>query len=308
MAPTSTPGSPWPPSRRAPTASGSGRWHRCHAVARGSSREAVSLDRLSGSRLVLGVGIGADHSQEYSAFGEPSDDHCAVSPRRGIGDRHAAVDGGRSHPGRHFSRRRGAVPPRASSNPASPSGAAPPAPPAPTTSAARYDGVVPIGGLRPRRSNPQRNRPAPTARPVDGRSLVDTSGTAPHEYELVTGQHAFPGTTPSRRLRGPYNGAPASRRRSWNAPEDYGRSRIKPPQAASLVPPIILVMLTRPQSSAAVPFRAAHSRSSSALSMRLRATWRYELSMRSATSPQSTRFRAPRSNASHPPGPKYAGT
>ncbi len=42
--------------------------------------------------------------------------------------------------------------------------------------------------------------------------------------------------------------------------------------------------------------------------MRLRATWRYELSISSATSDQSTRFRAPKSSASQPLGPKYAGT
>jgi alkanesulfonate monooxygenase SsuD/methylene tetrahydromethanopterin reductase-like flavin-dependent oxidoreductase (luciferase family) len=37
------------------------------------AREAVSLDHLSHGRVVLGVGIGTDHSREFSAFGEPSD-------------------------------------------------------------------------------------------------------------------------------------------------------------------------------------------------------------------------------------------
>ncbi|HEY7350536.1 MAG TPA: LLM class flavin-dependent oxidoreductase [Ktedonobacterales bacterium] len=38
------------------------------------ARETVSVDQLSGGRLVLGVGIGVDQWREYSAFGEPGDD------------------------------------------------------------------------------------------------------------------------------------------------------------------------------------------------------------------------------------------
>jgi len=37
------------------------------------SREAVTLDRLSRGRLILGLGTGGDDGREYSAFGEDAD-------------------------------------------------------------------------------------------------------------------------------------------------------------------------------------------------------------------------------------------
>jgi alkanesulfonate monooxygenase SsuD/methylene tetrahydromethanopterin reductase-like flavin-dependent oxidoreductase (luciferase family) len=116
------------------------------------ARETVTVDHLSRGRLVLGVGIGTDHSREFSAFGEPSDDRThaelldeglEILTRLWSGEpvdyrgRHLTVDGVRFLPrplqqpripiwcGAHWPHRR------------------------PLHRAARYDGVVPIGDLTP---------------------------------------------------------------------------------------------------------------------------------------------------------------
>jgi alkanesulfonate monooxygenase SsuD/methylene tetrahydromethanopterin reductase-like flavin-dependent oxidoreductase (luciferase family) len=117
------------------------------------AREAVTLDHLSGGRLVLGVGIGTDHSREFSAFaGEAEDDGrraelldegLEIVTRLWTGEpvlftgHHLEVDGARFLPrpvqepripiwcAAHWPNRR------------------------PLRRAARYDGVVPVGELSP---------------------------------------------------------------------------------------------------------------------------------------------------------------
>ena len=37
------------------------------------SQATLSLDQLSGGRVILGLGLGSDRARELSAFGEPDD-------------------------------------------------------------------------------------------------------------------------------------------------------------------------------------------------------------------------------------------
>jgi alkanesulfonate monooxygenase SsuD/methylene tetrahydromethanopterin reductase-like flavin-dependent oxidoreductase (luciferase family) len=116
------------------------------------AREAVTLDHISRGRLVVGVGIGTDHSREFSAFGEASDDRThaelldegleimtrlwseEIVDYRG---RHFKVDGVRFLPGPLQQPRIpiwcGARWPHRR----------------PLRRAARYDGVIPVGDVAP---------------------------------------------------------------------------------------------------------------------------------------------------------------
>jgi alkanesulfonate monooxygenase SsuD/methylene tetrahydromethanopterin reductase-like flavin-dependent oxidoreductase (luciferase family) len=153
------------------------------------AREAVSLDHLSNGRLVLGVGIGTDHSREFSAWGEPGDDRTHaelldegldIVTRLWTGERvhysgsHFHVDGARFLPrplqqpripiwcGAHWPHRR------------------------PLRRAARYDGVVPIGDVPPDAvidllNEVARHRTGDT--PFHVAIASWTASAAPHDYE-----------------------------------------------------------------------------------------------------------------------------
>src|SRR4029450_612264 len=87
------------------------------------AREAVSLDHLSRGRLVLGAGIGTDHSREFSAFGEASDDRTHAEQLDEGLDIVTQLWTGKSvhHFGAIFTSTACASSPVLSSNPASPS-------------------------------------------------------------------------------------------------------------------------------------------------------------------------------------------
>ena len=153
------------------------------------AREAVSLDHLSHGRLVLGVGIGTDHSREFSAFGEPSD----VRTRAELLDEGLDIvtqlwTGEPVHSsGRHFHVDGARFLPRPLQQPRIPiwCGAHWPNRP-PLRRAARYDGVVPIGDLPPEAvtdllSDVAQHRTS--QEPFDVAVASWTATAAPHEYE-----------------------------------------------------------------------------------------------------------------------------
>jgi alkanesulfonate monooxygenase SsuD/methylene tetrahydromethanopterin reductase-like flavin-dependent oxidoreductase (luciferase family) len=113
------------------------------------ARETVTLDHLSGGRLVLGVGLGSDLFGEITAFGGPADDQV----RAQMLDEALAIVTGLwtakpfSFAGRHFTVNDTCFVPGPLQQPRIPiwvAGTWPKRPP--FRRAARYDGVIPVTG------------------------------------------------------------------------------------------------------------------------------------------------------------------
>ncbi|HMF04920.1 MAG TPA: LLM class flavin-dependent oxidoreductase [Acidimicrobiia bacterium] len=116
------------------------------------AREAASLDHLSRGRLVLGVGIGTDHSREFSAFGEAADDRTRAELLDEGLEIVAKLWAGEPahHAGVHFHVDGAEFLPRPLQQPRIPIWCAAHWPHrTPLRRAARYDGVVAVGELRP---------------------------------------------------------------------------------------------------------------------------------------------------------------
>ena len=116
------------------------------------AREAASLDHLSRGRLVLGVGIGTDHSREFSAFGEPDDDRTRAELLDEGLDIVTKLWAGEPahHACPHFQVDGARFLPRPLQQPRIPIWCAVHWPHrTPLRRAARYDGVVPVGELAP---------------------------------------------------------------------------------------------------------------------------------------------------------------
>jgi len=116
------------------------------------AREAVSVDHLSRGRLVLGVGIGTDHSREFSAFAEPSDERTRAELLDEGLEIITGLWAGEStrFSGSHFHVEDVRFLPRPLQQPRIPIWCAAHWPHrAPLRRAARYDGVAPVGRLPP---------------------------------------------------------------------------------------------------------------------------------------------------------------
>jgi len=117
------------------------------------AREATTLDRLTGGRTVLGVGIGTDHYREFTAFAEPAADDRARGEH--LDEALAIVTGLWSgerftHHGRHYTADDVVQTPTPIQQPRIPIWCAARWPNrAPLRRAARWDGVVPIATMTP---------------------------------------------------------------------------------------------------------------------------------------------------------------
>jgi alkanesulfonate monooxygenase SsuD/methylene tetrahydromethanopterin reductase-like flavin-dependent oxidoreductase (luciferase family) len=111
------------------------------------AREAVTLDHLSGGRVVLGLGLGADRSGELSGFGEELDDRVrAAMLDEGLTLLDACMSGEPVRvAGEHYNVDTGPMLPRPLQHPRIPFWLAARWPNRrPVRRAARYDGVFPI--------------------------------------------------------------------------------------------------------------------------------------------------------------------
>jgi alkanesulfonate monooxygenase SsuD/methylene tetrahydromethanopterin reductase-like flavin-dependent oxidoreductase (luciferase family) len=117
------------------------------------AREAVTLDRLSQGRAVLGVGIGTDAYGEFEKFDEPAVDDRGRAARldEGLAVIAALWEGRRvTHAGEHYVVRDVVHTPRPVQTPRIPVWCAVVWPHRrPLQRAARWDGVVPVGRLEP---------------------------------------------------------------------------------------------------------------------------------------------------------------
>jgi alkanesulfonate monooxygenase SsuD/methylene tetrahydromethanopterin reductase-like flavin-dependent oxidoreductase (luciferase family) len=112
------------------------------------AREAVTLDRLSRGRLILGVGLGADFGREYSAYGESPDDRLHGAMLNEALEVLTGLWSGEpfSYSGEHYRIDNACHLPRPLQTPRIPIWVAGTWPKrAPFRRAARWDGVAPIG-------------------------------------------------------------------------------------------------------------------------------------------------------------------
>jgi alkanesulfonate monooxygenase SsuD/methylene tetrahydromethanopterin reductase-like flavin-dependent oxidoreductase (luciferase family) len=117
------------------------------------AREAVTLDRLSNGRAVLGVGIGTDHYREFAAFAEPATNDRARAARldEALEIVTALWSGTRvTHEGAHYRATDVVQVPGPVQLPRIPIWCAAAWPHlGPLRRAARWDGIVPVGRLSP---------------------------------------------------------------------------------------------------------------------------------------------------------------